>query len=68
MTAHTGINDLDDILNRLASARSRDEHDDTLGELAAIAPDHISTLIDANETSQSQLSFRNLIATPISVD
>ena len=33
MTAHTGIKELDDILNRLASAPSRDKHDDILGEL-----------------------------------
>ena len=44
MKAHTGIGQLDDILDRLAAARSRDEHDDICAELAAIAPSHIQAL------------------------
>ena len=51
MTALTGVAPLDDVLARLAAARSRDEHDDWAGELAKLAPRHLQELdrlYDAN--------------------
>ena len=51
MTRYTLNEGLNDILTRLKNARSRDEHDDLMGELAEIAPKHISELdelYDAN--------------------
>lgn len=50
VTAFTGVAPLDDVLARLAAARSRDEHDDRAGELAKIAPrylEEIDRLFDA---------------------
>lgn len=44
MTPLTGVGELDTILHRLATARSRDEYDDRLGELATIAPNYITEL------------------------
>ena len=51
MEHFTGIQKLDDILSRLKKVQSRDEHDDVMGELFKIAPDHLEaldTLYDAN--------------------
>ena len=44
VTAITGVASLDDVLRRLASARSRDEHDDRLAELAQLAPRYLTEL------------------------
>ena len=51
MEHFTGIQKLDDILARLKTVQSRDEHDNVMGELFKIAPDHIEALdelYDAN--------------------
>ena len=54
----TGIKKLDDVLRRHASARSRDESDDTLGELSQLAPTYIPEirrLFDSNSYSRMSL-------------
>lgn len=44
MLTYTGDKELDDVLVRLAAAKSRDEYADVLGELATVAPNHIRAL------------------------
>lgn len=51
MAKFTGIIELDSLLTRLKLAQSRDEHDEVMGELSDIAPQHIEVLdelYDAN--------------------
>lgn len=51
MEGFTGIKRLDDVLNRHASARSREESENTLGELTQLAPCYIPEirrLFDSN--------------------
>lgn len=50
MNQITGIEGLDEVLNRLTAAKDRDEHDSIMGGLAAIAPQYAKEINQLYDT------------------